>query len=1172
MNFLPGTPIDEQVHAQIKLRQDFFSAKSGENRQYYTSYQQAIPWIKLSSGVRIDLSNAALRKDPFVSTQEKSATTGYSSYLAENNVLFNFLDKNTDNLPGYEYTQLGYRPNPGIISMEIHSHNRFGSLRTAVIRFQCWSKEQLDRLEMLYMRPGYTLLLEYGRSVAIRNKGNVSTGNVEVLTNIDTIPFFEYKAGTKNVANSITSDISNRKRAYGYNYDAIYGQIKNFNWTLRPDGGYDCSTSIVSTGDLVESYKANFYLSQATVEKEIKNSIERFNEGKDPDQKFDGITLTHYSEKDEAKFGDPAVRAGLSPIIAECSNLEAEINGELAKYAALLPENLQSYVDQIKVVGAGTKYGELFKIGTGGQSQRTDLIGTAIPLVKPRPENGLYSFSLPLIVRNQPRGEFAALQDVEETKQLLVKLCAESKGVFNIVVVPGTKTWLVEEIVNGTNFTRQVPKQFKGSGQVVGLANGSASRENYETREYFFVLTYKREDGGQKIPGTDGSTSEVGAAPPRLDPRYLSKLHYILRVKLADPYRDFYLASLTNNTGDFKDLFQFRDVFGDLQTLSEITNVNTVKSFAKDPKKEKIVRDNDFVNRYSELFGGVLALQSGNSEPEGGEDSTLLYIKMGLLLAIINNNLLKESGDNDSDHLFKFVDREIGGKTPKYFTFANHVSVDPSICIFPHTLKQLDYSNNNLDNTILDIQLNMSYILEVLTSSMAKDGRMYLLDFFETIFADIKRVSGGVNELQLQYDESTRAFAVVDRRSIEPNTILPVISVYGVDSIVKNIGLMSKITPNMSSMIAISAQSNPFSSTEESTGFAALNNGLIDSVYTERVDLNAKKGRGVLSVEQKQVIIKELEDDISGILIILRNFYKNRILISEFREAASAHYENYLKYSLGIQNTPAFNFIIPFELNLTLDGIAGLRVMESFAISQEILPTTYGGRSDSTIGFLITGIQHTVDRSGWSTNIKSQIYDTSKLQQDYSNVAFGLLDIATLDVEAVKATTSYPDLDFLDEPPTTRLTYLEAVTYLKDNHRSIAEAVFAVMWAEASKDGRAFNGLANNYAGVQTDAGKWSGGVDKYFYAQHVARDRDGFRVFASFADNNSFLDFMADRLTAKGFNNKKTATDWARTYLNSWVFLNLETKDKTKFDSLMPAKEAIFNTAKKKFDELANL
>jgi len=249
MNYISGVPIDKEVQTQLQLRQNSMGHGDRDTSLHYYSMQKRIPWIVMSSGVNLKGDLALVPE------------YGAGSQLAQKHQLKAIQTNQT--LPGYALTpSLGIRPQPGILSAKVHSHNRFGSLRTATVSYVCWSKEQLDVLELLYMRPGMTVLLEWGHSVYL--KDNSSDDKILLLarpgdTNSSS-NFFSEK-GIKDIQSVITTN----RAKYGYSYDAVYGLIKNFSFSLRSDGGYDCTTSIVSTGDLVESLKMNFFISQKDI-------------------------------------------------------------------------------------------------------------------------------------------------------------------------------------------------------------------------------------------------------------------------------------------------------------------------------------------------------------------------------------------------------------------------------------------------------------------------------------------------------------------------------------------------------------------------------------------------------------------------------------------------------------------------------------------------------------------------------------------------------------------------------------------------------------------------------------------------------------------------------------------------------------------------------------------
>jgi muramidase (phage lysozyme) len=144
---------------------------------------------------------------------------------------------------------------PGITNMDIKSKSAYGSLREAVINFVCWDIKQLEELEVLYMRPGYTVLIEWGWLPYLNNKGDLVTG----------MPGF-YDILNKGVTNRTTifKELYDKSTASGGNYDAMFGYVKNYQWSAREDGGYDCQTTIISTGEIIESLKTNFVLPNLT--------------------------------------------------------------------------------------------------------------------------------------------------------------------------------------------------------------------------------------------------------------------------------------------------------------------------------------------------------------------------------------------------------------------------------------------------------------------------------------------------------------------------------------------------------------------------------------------------------------------------------------------------------------------------------------------------------------------------------------------------------------------------------------------------------------------------------------------------------------------------------------------------------------------------------------------
>jgi len=144
----------------------------------------------------------------------------------------------------------GIVPMPGITQANIRTKSAYGSLREARVEFVCHNRRQLEVLEMLYMRPGYVVLLEWGWSPFINNEGEF----------IDQFKYIENYTNGKIYTNAITQNdiynaINGLKEDSAGNYDGLLGFIKNFGFEARPDGGYNCYTELISMGEVLDSLK-----------------------------------------------------------------------------------------------------------------------------------------------------------------------------------------------------------------------------------------------------------------------------------------------------------------------------------------------------------------------------------------------------------------------------------------------------------------------------------------------------------------------------------------------------------------------------------------------------------------------------------------------------------------------------------------------------------------------------------------------------------------------------------------------------------------------------------------------------------------------------------------------------------------------------------------------------
>jgi len=229
----------KEIQNQLKARGTAFKTKSINALNFINSRQA---WARMTSGVDVR----------------------GSSTLAQNHILYggvkyglgessnNSYSNHTLGIDGLVSNQRGIRPMPGIQSVTVNTQSAYGSYRKATVKWVCHDIKQLEALEPLFMRPGYTVLLEYGWTPYIRYNG---ANELMLETRTKGFDMFNPPPGT--LVETMYSLYNDNLKEDG-NYDAFLGIVSNFEWNAREDGGYDCTTMLTSVGEAIESLKTNF--------------------------------------------------------------------------------------------------------------------------------------------------------------------------------------------------------------------------------------------------------------------------------------------------------------------------------------------------------------------------------------------------------------------------------------------------------------------------------------------------------------------------------------------------------------------------------------------------------------------------------------------------------------------------------------------------------------------------------------------------------------------------------------------------------------------------------------------------------------------------------------------------------------------------------------------------
>ena len=110
--------------------------------------------------------------------------------------------------------------------------------------------------------------------------------------------------------------------------------------------------------------------------------------------------------------------------------------------------------------------------------------------------------------------------------------------------------------------------------------------------------------------------------------------------------------------------------------------------------------------------------------------------------------------------------------------------------------------------------------------------------------------------------------------------------------------------------------------------------------------------------------------------------YTFRPNVDSYAKSGKSSYKVYLdeanKIAMANSTTGKINAsnqmgLLPIEFDMEMDGIAGFRIYNKIGINQRFLPRNYA----ESLEFLIKGVSHKIDGSGWTTNL--QTLSTSNL-------------------------------------------------------------------------------------------------------------------------------------------------------------------------------------------------
>ena len=245
MAFFIPSPMNSVIRDELLRRISFATGEwtTGELVNERNDWNARVPWVKFTSNAIV---NGNLAGDGF-----DYSLMGGVLYQDDAGRLRGGFDEiyGQSGVPGDTNS---FRPMAGVtgIDVDVKGGSSLGAIRIATVNWVCWDKEQLSFYELLFMSPGISCVLEWGWS---SNRGSGYIASPDDYRN-----FFENKEFLKQKINASAGT-----------YDAMFGIIKNFGYTVRDDGAFDCTTELIAPAITTWSMPTNAQLDNSSAEKTL---------------------------------------------------------------------------------------------------------------------------------------------------------------------------------------------------------------------------------------------------------------------------------------------------------------------------------------------------------------------------------------------------------------------------------------------------------------------------------------------------------------------------------------------------------------------------------------------------------------------------------------------------------------------------------------------------------------------------------------------------------------------------------------------------------------------------------------------------------------------------------------------------------------------------------------
>jgi hypothetical protein len=1002
-----NVPINPNISGSLALRQELMGRET-RSPQELSFLSSNTAWVKLNSSVNVDgYGDTLAKQNVLVGGTLFNGNQRFGVGVENNNAYSLKNSKGENNI-------LGIRPMPGITSVSIDNIGAYGSVRKATINFQCWDIKQLEVLESLYMRPGYTVLLEFGRNIKLVRKNGINS--IEAVRSNDTF-FTESNVNLHDYLKSLHQ----KSVDSGGNYDAFFGYITNYGWAVRPDGGYDCHTEIISTGEVLESIKVNYSAAGA---------INFASLGSDASNaSFKGLILSQH-------INEHIISNDIIQQINE-EYVENALAGLMYETYVLCKNNFYKY--KTSSVNVNSLASEIIT----GQQLNVSNATKGIDI-------------------NYSHMFYDSTQQSEPEKKLLngskdnFYITLESFcNLFTNLILPNSysdKNTKTGDLVSLSTKDRDYLKNPNNTGSLDDLL---CLFNTYTTSVNPDVCLIKNPNWGNILSQTH---IQVNIEPIKSDP-------------LSDPDVD------TTNQGKIskwvKGIVEGRPLAG-VSTSDYLDKI--FKEINDDFKNSKLPLDQyakKFLKNYQTVRGGIetttiqepkiieTRVQSTTGpgyfiKRTPSTTETVPKTVSNRVWAVykitggndITTNILRNSPYKDSDKTFgdlvagqkidgEYINLRRALSNSSYLNDKTEQALKSQVDAIAGAAQNQD-ALNKLKTNLTSIaknyqQLQSTQLVKEFKKStggssygiigniyinlkhlykLAKDPSLFSQDisgknilsatsFLKALLRNIQESLGNLNNFEIHIDDKDGIGRIIDLNYINKDNAENIFEfeIGSNKSIVRDLKLESQIFSDQSSMIAISAQSEAGKMGLDNSTNVSYNLGISDRMLP-------KKDSPITGGGESDI---QITNFISALSIIANKFFKPLFQSPEvdpdtgktdpnsFNSSEAGNYSNSLRdivlfFSSVFNTDNKEKAIFPTQISLTLDGISGFVIGNLFKVNQEFIPNYYK-KANGKLGYIITKVGQSIQDNSWTTTIQGYPFniDSSKIKANDENIQFSLI-------------------------------------------------------------------------------------------------------------------------------------------------------------------------------------